>query len=100
MERVEVFHKCALLMACWPAIAEETQKKRRKPRFWRIPSSFAVDAKLTHVSVQDPRALKITRQKAGKKKVAKARKDRRDKELPAQGALPLKGGKGERPRVS
>jgi hypothetical protein len=81
------FHKCALLMACWPLIAEEMKRKRKKPRFWRIPSTFAQDAKLHSVPIVDAKALKIAKQKAAQKKIAKDRKTRRA--APAQAVLPF-----------
>lgn len=70
------FRKCALLMVWWPTIIQK-MKRGHKGKFWRIPSTWAEDGKLYAVSTQDRHLVRIERQKAAQKKVAKARKIRR-----------------------
>ena len=64
------FRKCALLLLWWPVIAAKVANKRTKPgSFWNIPSTWKENGKLTPVSNQDPKFLKIEQQKkAGRKK--------------------------------
>ncbi len=68
------FHKkCALLMFWWPEIVQ-TVKKADEATFWRVPSSFAENAKIDRVSTQDQKLEKIVRQRAAQPETAARRK--------------------------
>jgi len=56
------FRKCALLLHWWPQVA--TKAKRAKAgTFWHIPCNWKETGRLRKVSNEDPKLLKIERQK-------------------------------------
>lgn len=55
------FRKCALLIHWWPQIASTV--KRAKPGFWHVPCNWPEKGKLRKVSTEDPRFLRLERQR-------------------------------------
>ena len=56
------FRKCALLLHWWPQVAAKA-RKAKPGSFWHIPCHWQEKGKLRKVPNEDPRLLKIERQK-------------------------------------
>jgi PIN like domain len=72
------FRKCAAVMNWWPSIAR-TAKTAAQPSFWRVPSTWEEAGDLQALKIEDPKFLKIERQKAAQETVAAARMKRRSR---------------------
>lgn len=67
------YRKCAFIFCWWPRIIEVV-KNADDATFWRVPSSFAEDAKIAPLPTEDQKLVKILRQRAAQPNVSAQRK--------------------------